>query len=56
MFAVIIYSATFADLMFVVHFMNIVISTTINHLQTYVSLTIICCLRLFLIVYKHVML
>ena len=35
----------------------IVIGTAINQLETKVSLkTIICCLRLFIVVYKHVML
>ena len=34
----------------------IVISTAINQLETKVSLNIICCLRLFVVVYKHVML
>ena len=34
----------------------IVIGTAINELETKVSLTIICCLRLFVVVYKHVML
>ena len=34
----------------------IVISTAINQLQTKVSLNKICCLRLFVVVYKHVML
>ena len=34
----------------------IVISTVINQLETKVSLKTICCLRLFVVVYKHVML
>ena len=34
----------------------IVIGTAINHLETKVSLKTICCLRLFIVVYKHVML
>ena len=34
----------------------IVIGTAINQLETKVSLKTICCLRLFVIVYKHVML
>ena len=34
----------------------IVIGTAINQLETKVSLKIICCLRLFVVVYKHVML
>ena len=34
----------------------IVIGTAINHLETKVSLKTICCLRLFVVVYKHVML
>ena len=33
----------------------IVISTAINQLETKVSLKSICCLRLFVVVYKHVM-
>ena len=33
----------------------IVIGTTIDQLETKVSLKIICCLRLFVVVYKHVM-
>ena len=33
----------------------IVIGTAINQLETKVSLKIICCLRLFVVVYKHVM-
>ena len=32
----------------------IVISTAINQLETKVSLKTICCLRLFVVVYKHV--
>ena len=32
------------------------IGTAINQLETKVSLKIICCLRLFVVVYKHVML
>ena len=32
----------------------IVIGTDINQLETKVSLKIICCLRLFVVVYKHV--
>ena len=32
----------------------IVIGTAINQLETKVSLKIICCLRLFVVVYKHV--
>ena len=35
---------------------RIVIGTAINQLETKVSLKIICCLRLFVVVYKHVML
>ena len=31
----------------------IVIGTAINQLETKVSLKIICCLRLFVVVYKH---
>ena len=31
----------------------IVISTAINQLETKVSLKTICCLRLFVVVYKH---
>ena len=34
----------------------IVIGTAINQLETKVSLKINCCLRLFVVVYKHVML
>ena len=34
----------------------IVIGTAINQLKTKVSLKTICCLRLFVVVYKHVML
>ena len=34
----------------------IVIGTSINQLETKVSLKTICCLRLFVVVYKHVML
>ena len=34
----------------------IVIGTAINQLQTKVSLKTICCLRLFVVVNKHVML
>ena len=34
----------------------IVIDTAINQLETKVSLKTICCLRLFVVVYKHVML
>ena len=34
----------------------IVISTDINQLETKVSLKTICCLRLFVVVYKHVLL
>ena len=34
----------------------IVISTAINQLETKVSLKKICCLKLFVVVYKHVML
>ena len=34
----------------------IVIGTAINQLETKVSLKIICCLRLFIVVYKLVML
>ena len=34
----------------------IVIGTAINQLETKVSLKKICCLRLLLVVYKHVML
>ena len=34
---------------------RIVISTAINQLETKVSLKTICCLRLFIFVYKHVM-
>ena len=34
----------------------IVIGTAINKLETKVSLKTICCLRLFVVVYKHVML
>ena len=34
----------------------IVIGTTINQLETKVSLKTICCLKLFVVVYKHVML
>ena len=34
----------------------IVISTAINQLETKVSINTICCLRLFVVVYKHVML
>ena len=33
----------------------IVIGTAINQLATKVSLKTICCLRLFVVVYKHVM-
>ena len=33
----------------------IVIGTAINQLETKVSLKTICCLRLFVIVYKHVL-
>ena len=33
----------------------IVIGTVINQLETKVSLKTICCLRLFVVVYKHVM-
>ena len=33
----------------------IVIGTAINQLETKVSLKTICCLRLFVVVYKHVM-
>ena len=32
----------------------IIIATAINQLETKVSLKIICCLRLFIVVYKHV--
>ena len=32
----------------------IVIDTAINQFETKVSLKIICCLRLFVVVYKHV--
>ena len=35
---------------------RIVIGTAINQLVTKESLKIICCLRLFVVVYKHVML
>ena len=35
---------------------SLVISTAINQLETKVSLNTICCLRLFVVVYKHVML
>ena len=35
---------------------HIVIGTAINQLETKVSLKAICCLRLFIVVYKHVML
>ena len=34
----------------------IVIGTAINQLETKVSLKTICCLSLFIVVYKHVML
>ena len=34
----------------------IVIGTAINHLETKVSLKPIFCLRLFVVVYKHIML
>ena len=34
----------------------IIIGTAINQLETKVSLKTICCLRLFVVVYKHVML
>ena len=34
----------------------IVIDTAINQLETKVSLKTICCLRLLVVVYKHVML
>ena len=34
----------------------IVISTAINQLETKVSLKTICCLRLIVVVYKHVIL
>ena len=34
----------------------IVIGTSINQLETKVSLKKFCCLRLFVVVYKHVML
>ena len=34
----------------------IVIGSAINQLKTKVSLKTICCLRLFVVVYKHVML
>ena len=34
----------------------IVIGTAINQLETKVSLKTICCLRQFVVVYKHVML
>ena len=34
----------------------IVVGTGINQLETKVSLKTICCLRLFIVVYKHVML
>ena len=34
----------------------IVIGTDINQLETEVTLKTICCLRLFVVVYKHVML
>ena len=34
----------------------IVIGTSINQLETKVSLKTICCLRLFVVIYKHVML
>ena len=34
----------------------IVIGTVINQLETKLSLKTICCLRLFAVVYKHVML
>ena len=33
----------------------IVIGTAINQLETKVSIKTICCLRLFVVVYKHVM-
>ena len=33
-----------------------IISAAINQLETKVSLKTICCLRLFVVVYKHVML
>ena len=33
----------------------IVVGTDINQLDTKVSLKTICCLRLFVVVYKHVM-
>ena len=36
-------------------FYVIVIGTAINQLETKVSLKTICCLRLFVVVYKHVM-
>ena len=34
----------------------VVIGTAINQLETKVSLKIICCLRVFVVVYKYVML
>ena len=34
----------------------IVISTAVNQLETKVSLKLFCCLRIFVVVYKHVML
>ena len=34
---------------------QIVIGNAINQLETKVSLKTICCLRLFVVVYKHVM-
>ena len=34
----------------------IVIGTVVNQLETKVSLKTICCLKLFVVVYKHVML
>ena len=34
----------------------IVVGTAVNQLETKVSLKTICCLRLFIVVYKHVML
>ena len=34
----------------------VVIGTSINQVETKVSLKTICCLRLFVVIYKHVML
>ena len=34
----------------------IIIGTAINQLETKISLKTICCLRLFVVVYKHIML